>query len=320
MLILSSNFTLMEKLEEIRERIRNREPLTQETIEDIKKNLYSGEGMNLAKGNLLFDIKEYVVKNKLKAPAQFKTLFVDSITKLLLEDKNSPGRIDKEEAQWLRARIQYNNDYDSYEQSLVENIRKKSINFPKILEHKSKHTRTFENILYSARYLSILAVIGSIISSIALFLRGGMVIFESIRHFFIDLSQGKVSPNYEVMFEELVSSVDIFLFALVLIIFGVGVYELFITKIDPIERKNDTRPSWLRITSVDDLKSSLGKVILMVLIVAFFKHTLELSKDQWQPITLLYLSIGILLIAAALYLTHKSGKESEDECEEDENN
>lgn len=310
----------MERIENFRDKARRQEAFTPEDIDTLRTLLNADGGMDLAKANLLFDIKENLIKNKgVKIPATFKSLFVDSITKYLLEDKLSPGRIDKEEAQWLRARIQYNSEYDSYDESLINNIRKKSINFPKILEHKSRRTQLFEKVLYSSRYLSLLAVVGSIVSSVALFLRGCMVIFESIRHFFIDLTAGKVDPNYEKMFEELVSSVDIFLFALVLVIFGVGVYELFISKIDPVERENDTRPSWLRIASVDDLKSSLGKVILMVLIVAFFKHTLELSKDQWGPITLLYLSIGILLIAAALYLTHKSGKEGE-EAEEKESN
>lgn len=305
---------MRQKLEELREKARRREAFTPEDVENLRVLVNEGNGVDLAKANLLFDIKENLVKNKsAKIPSAFKSVFVDAITRYLLEDRQSPGRIDKDEAQWLRARIQYNSEYDTYDEALVENVRKKSINFPKILEHKSRRTRAFENILYSSRYLSLLAVIGSIISSVALFLRGCMVIFESIRHFFIDLSKGTVNPNYEKMFEELVSSVDIFLFALVLIIFGVGVYELFITKIDPVERENDTRPSWLRITSVDDLKSSLGKVILMVLIVAFFKHTLELSKAQWDPTTLLYLSIGILLIAAALYLTHKSGSGHEEE-------
>ena len=303
----------MYKLDEFRYKVLHQDSLSQEDVDTLKSLLYDSEGMTLAKGNTLFEIKEHI---KGKAPASFKRLFVDAITKLMLEDETSPGKLDKEEAQWLRAKIQFVGEYDSYDRALVENIRRKSINFPKILEHKSKHTRTFENVLYASRYLSILAVIGSLVSSIALFLRGGMVVYESIRGFFIDLVEGKVNPSYEKMFEELVSSVDIFLFALVLIIFGVGVYELFITKIDPVERENDTRPSWLRISSVDDLKSSLGKVILMVLIVSFFKHTLELSKDQWSPTTLLYLSIGILLISGALYLTHKSGKEGE-ECEDE---
>ena len=305
----------MDKIDELRYKAIHEESLTQEDVEKLRSLLYGDGGMTLTKGNSLFEIKEHV---KGKAPASFKRLFVDAITKLMLEDEVSPGRIDREEAQWLRAKIQFVGEYDSYDRALIENIRRKSINFPKILEQKSPQTRTFEKVLYSSRYLSILAVIGSLVSSIALFLRGGMVVYESIREFCIDMVEGKVNPSYEKMFEELVSSVDIFLFALVLIIFGVGVYELFITKIDPVERENDTRPSWLRISSVDDLKSSLGKVILMVLIVSFFKHTLELTKDQWSPTTLLYLSIGILLISGALYLTHKSGKEGEDEEEGNE--
>ena len=300
----------MDRLEELRDDIIRQNSFTQEDVDALAELIRADGGMDLKKANILFEIKEHV---KGKAPASFRKLFVNSITKFLLEDEDSPGKIDRDEAQWLRARIQYMGEFDSYDRALTENLRRRSINFPKILEQKSRHTRTFEKMLYASRYLSILAVIGSIVSSVALFIRGGMVIFESIRSFFISLSAGEVDPNYEKMFEELVSSVDIFLFALVLIIFGVGVYEMFITKIDPVERENDTRPSWLKIGSVDDLKSSLGKVILMVLIVAFFKHTLELSKDQWGPTTLLYLSIGILLIAGALYLTHKSGKEGEEE-------
>lgn len=293
------------------------EELTAQDVDEIKEAIKSS-GTNMHVCNLLFEIKEYALKGK-KIDPRFKKIFVDAICKYLLEDPESPGKIDNSEAQWLRARIQYNSDYDSYDRAVVETLRKKSINFPKILEQKSRQARIFENVLYSSRYLSLLAVIGSLISALALFLRGGMVVYESIAGFFKDLANGAVNPSYEKMFEELVSSVDIFLFALVLIIFGVGVYELFITKIDPIERQHDTRPSWLRISSVDDLKSSLGKVILMVLIVSFFKHTLELSNQQWDPTTLLYLSIGILLIAAALYLTHKSGHEGGNEDNDEVN-
>lgn len=307
----------MTALDELKETIIKQGHITAEQVDQLKGLLFSGEGMTMVKANILFEIKEYVAKSK--NPASFKKLFIDAISKFLLEDPDSPGKIDVEEARWLRARIQFMGEYDSYDRALVENLRRKSINFPKILEQKSKRARFFENILYSSRYLSIFAVIGSLVSAVALFLRGGMVVFESIREFFIQLAEHKVDPNYEKMFEELVSSVDIFLFALVLVIFAVGVYELFITKIDPVERENDARPSWLKISSVDDLKSSLGKVILMVLIVSFFKHTLELTKSQWEPLTLLYLSIGILLIAAALYLTHKSGgHESEEESSKEE--
>ena len=70
-----------------------------------------------------------------------------------------------------------------------------------------------------------------------------------------------LSSTDEHLIDELlakfVESVDLYLFAMVLIIFGMGIYELFINKIDPVERKTDSRPTWLQISSIDDLKQSV---------------------------------------------------------------
>ena len=66
----------------------------------------------------------------------------------------------------------------------------------------------------------------------------------------------------------------------------------------------DGCPSWMRISNVDDLKSSLGKVILMVLIVTFFKHSIEVEYGSVND--LLKLGVGIVLIALALFITNKS--------------
>lgn len=306
----------MADLRELRKKVARDGKITAQEVNELRYYLLDQGSMNLEEANILFELKDYAVKGHIDH--SFKKLFVDAITSFLLEDDETPGEIDESEAKWLRAKIQYNGTFDDYDSALINNLKKKSINFPKVLQYKSKAARAFENLLYCSRYLSILAVIGSVISSVALFIRGGIVIYDSIAEFIKELGEGKVNPNYEHMFESLVSSVDIFLFALVLIIFGVGVYELFINKIDPVERQSDTRPSWLRISSVDDLKSSLGKVILMVLIVSFFKHILELTKEQWGPLTLLYLAIGILLISAALYLTHKSHSDHSEEEESKE--
>lgn len=300
-------------IKELRARILEDGFISKEEVIELNHLLKEEENINLEMGNLLFDLKDHAAKGKIHP--SFKKVFIDAVTALLLEDETSVGLIDEEEAKWLRAKIQYNGKFDAYDRALIENLKKKSMNFPKILQYKSRGARFFENVLYSSRYLSLLAVIGALLSSIALFIRGAMIVYHSI-YTFIDNTRNHIEQSYEVLFEELVSSVDVFLFALVLIIFGVGVYELFINKIDPVERQNDTRPSWLRISSVDDLKSSLGKVILMVLIVSFFKHTLEITKSEWSPTALLYLSIGILLISAALYLTHKSHGENESESHE----
>ena len=60
----------------------------------------------------------------------------------------------------------------------------------------------------------------------------------------------------------------------------------------------------MQVSNVDDLKASLGKVILMVLIVTFFKYSIEVEYGNVND--LLKLGVGIILIAGALFITNKS--------------
>lgn len=286
------------KLSEARREVLSDGKVDLKDVELLRSVLNLNEGLDQLKADFLIDLKNSVSHDKLTP--EFKHLFVDAITAYLMNDEKSPGEIDDEEAKWLRGKIQATGRTDDYDKALLDNLRNRSINFPKILQYKSFKARQFEQLLYGSRYLSIIAVVGALVSAIILFIQGIVIIFNGLVNYFMNPME-----NYEVLFEKLVSSVDVFLFALALMIFGVGVYELFVSKIDIVQKNNDNRPSWLQTPTLDDLKTSLGKVILMVLIVSFFKHVLEISSEMWNPQALLYLSIGILLIAGALYLTHK---------------
>lgn len=274
--------------------------LSAQDVASLRKELFADGGMTKEKGDFLFEFKDFLSKDKITP--EFRDLFVDALSALLLEDEDSPGEIDEAEAKWLRARIQLKGYQDRIDHQLLENIRAKSINFPEILNFKSKASRMFENVLYVSRYLTLFAVVGSLLSALALFIRGSVVVVYGLVDFYKTFSLGS-AEEYDKLLAAFVSSVDIFLFAMVLIIFGMGIYELFINKIDPVERKADSRPSWLQIRSIDELKSSLGKVILMVLIVSFFKHSLDVSYTTTSD--LLYLSVGILLVALSLYIANK---------------
>ena len=260
--------------------------------------------MTFDKADVLFRIKQL---RHIQLCDEYKDFFVDKIASFLLGNGKSPDEIDNEEGKWLRGKIinrdQYDNALLDELEDRLDNIDRK---LPGYLKKNNYLIQKFENILYYSRYFAFIAVIGAILSSFILFIQGFGLIIKGLVGFFEDPYE-----KYEILFEKLVSSVDVFLFALVLIIFGVGVYELFIANVDPENKPAESRPTWLKISSDDDLKSSLGKVILMVLIVSFFKHVLEITAEMWSPLALLYLAIGILLIAGALYLTHKSNMEGE---------
>lgn len=294
----------MEKLKELKKTVVADGHLSEKDVELLRETLFNDEGMTREKANFIFNLKDIISKEHLTN--DFKELFVEAISIFLLEDEESPGEIDDSEAKWLRAKIQTKGYQDSVDILLLENLRKKSINYPEILNFKGKMARKFESLLFYSRYLSIFAVIGSLLSACALFVRGSEVVIRGLVDFF-KTNGFKYHGEYEKLIEAFVSSVDIYLFAMVLIIFGMGVYELFINKIDPVEKKVDSRPSWLQISSIDELKSSLGKVILMVLIVSFFKHSLDI--EYHSATDLLLLATGILLLAGALFIANYHHKE-----------
>lgn len=287
----------MEKLNLLKKRLIADGVLGDEDVAELREAVFA-DGMTIEKGDFLYSLKDMMSKNHVSP--QFKELFVDALSSLLLDDEDSPGEIDEHEAKWLRAKIQNSARHDEYDRALLKTLRARSINFPSILNYKSAVTRNFEKGLYFTRYLTLLAVFGSLISAVALFIKGTIIVIDALGEFLTNIA----SPHYEHMLEMFVSSVDVFLFAMVLVIFGVGIYELFITKIDPVLQKVDGRPSWMHISNVDDLKSALGKVILMVLIVTFFKHSIEV--DYGSVNDLLKLGVGIVLIALSLFITAKS--------------
>lgn len=286
----------MTDLYELKKRLIADGELSSSDVAELREAIYEG-GVDTEKGDFLFALKNNITKGH--SSTDFKELFVDAISSLLLDDEDSPGEISESEAKWLRAKIQ-NVEIDDYDRALLKNLKERSINFPSILNYKNAVTRRFERCLYFTRYLTLLAVFGSLFSAIALFIKGTVIVVDALYDFVVNIA----SPDYENMLEKFVSSVDVFLFAMVLVIFGVGIYELFITKIDPVLQKVDGRPSWMQISNVDDLKSSLGKVILMVLIVTFFKHSIEVEYGSVND--LLKLGVGIVLIALALFITNKS--------------
>jgi uncharacterized membrane protein YqhA len=166
----------------------------------------------------------------------------------------------------------------------------------------------FETFLFNMRFATLLAVLGSLASAVVMFIKGTLQIVNALYIFFGQVRS--FSPGHEEgpdsLVAHLVASVDNYLFATVLLIFSMGLYELFISKIDPASRKADSPPNWLKVDSLDDLKASLGKVILMILIVSFFEHSLGVKYET--AFDLLHLGVGIVLISGALYLTHSAHK------------
>lgn len=164
--------------------------------------------------------------------------------------------------------------------------------------------RFFESFLWNSRFVVLLAVISSLVGSILLFFLATFDMAGLIKMFIEHVFLGHEHVNFHTeVVGHVIQAVDDFLLATVLIIFSLGLYELFISKIDIAHEQGASNV--LIINTLDDLKDRLGKVVLMILVVVFFKNVLHVTFDN--PLNILYMGAGIMLVALALYLTHKSG-------------
>ena len=157
----------------------------------------------------------------------------------------------------------------------------------------------FENLLWKTRWLVLIAVISSLVSAFIIFLVGLYEIFHLVASFIFNISYEKF---YAKLLSVVIASVDLFLIGTFLLVFALGLYELFISKIDPAEN-DPLGERVLVIRNLEDLKEKLGRLVIMVLIVSFFKQVLHMEFKN--PLETLYIALGVLLIALGLYFTHK---------------
>ena len=174
--------------------------------------------------------------------------------------------------------------------------------------------RVFESLLWNSRYAVLLAVISSIAASLAVFWVVSVDVYYAVVHLFgyadPSLTEDARKALRDGTVTHVVEVVDGYLLAAVMLIFGMGLYELFISDIGAAHGSRSSSKI-LIIETLDDLKTKLAKVILMILIVRLFEYAVKLRPENL--IELSYLAGSIALVGLALYLTHASeGRTGED--------
>jgi uncharacterized membrane protein YqhA len=125
-------------------------------------------------------------------------------------------------------------------------------------------------------------VIGLLVSSCLIFFVGaietGNLVVLMVKHV-IGHGLHFDSAIYNKIIVHIIMTVDDFLLGTVLLIFGLGTYDLFISRIEIAEEtaqsSNIRRPDWLKFKSLEELKSILGKVVLMILTINFLKFVVN---------------------------------------------
>jgi uncharacterized membrane protein YqhA len=169
----------------------------------------------------------------------------------------------------------------------------------KSADEQPVYERAFESALWSSRLIVLLAVVFGTISAMLLFISGSVEIVSSVSH---SVSLSHMEVNYTTLLTGIIGGVDLYLIGMVLLIFSFGIYELSISKID-IARSSESYHTLLEISSLDDLKNKIIKVIIMVLIVSFFQRILSMTFTN--SMDMLFMAVSIAVICIGVYYLQK---------------
>jgi uncharacterized membrane protein YqhA len=153
--------------------------------------------------------------------------------------------------------------------------------------------RDFERGLSLARLTVVLPVVVLVLSGVGAYVYGTAIAVHSV----VDIAH---HPFYEHNLRLFLVEIDLFLIGATLIIAAIGLYELFVARIDPANSRRPM-PDWLVINDLNDLKARVISMIILVSAVSFADVLLEFGDDTLK---VLYLAagVGIFIVALTIYL------------------
>lgn len=121
----------MKTLEELKKNLLADGVIDAGEVKELEKVLYADGVIDNDEADFLFELNN-AVSGKDNAP-EWKEFFVKAITSFVLDDEQSNGEIDNDEAKYLYNQIKGDGQIDDIEKALLENIKAKSKNFPALL-------------------------------------------------------------------------------------------------------------------------------------------------------------------------------------------
>ncbi|MBI4672321.1 MAG: YqhA family protein [Chloroflexi bacterium] len=149
-----------------------------------------------------------------------------------------------------------------------------------------------DRLLTRTRYIILIGVFGLLIASLAAFFISVAETFNLVWHIVSHLAD----PNLEIEEVQFIKLVDGFLVATGLLIFGLGLYEIFIRQLD--------LPNALKFTTIGQLKSSLANIIILTLAVSF----LTFVQEREDARTVLLKGVGVAAVIVVLVFFARGGE------------
>lgn len=152
----------------------------------------------------------------------------------------------------------------------------------------------FEPIFFELRYLLLIPVLVSFVGSFVMFFIGTYNTYNAISAI---VYQGNFGEKAVIL--PIIKALDAFLIGIILVIFSFGIYDFFISVLEPADHAG-VRPDWFKFESTGELKNKLIEVVLVILSIKFFEQIIGNTDQLDEPILYLIIPTGAAILAISL--------------------
>jgi len=153
----------------------------------------------------------------------------------------------------------------------------------------------FEPTFFQLRYTILVPVIVGFVGSIVMFTVGSFHITKASSALILEQ---KLGSSTEVTLP-IIKALDAFLVGIILVIFSFGIYDFFISELDPADRAS-IRPDWFKFESTGELKNKLIEVVLVILAIKFFEQMVAHVDSITTIERFLVIPVGAAILAVSL--------------------
>ncbi|XP_040998687.1 uncharacterized protein LOC121244603 [Juglans microcarpa x Juglans regia] len=167
-----------------------------------------------------------------------------------------------------------------------------------------------ERAIIDCRFFTLFAVVGSLFGSVLCFLEGCFTILESYLQYFHSFSD---KSNQEHVMQLLIEAIDMFLVGTAMLMFGMGLYVIFVgnktmTRKGPLLSGSNlfglfymkTLPAWVEMQSVSQAKSKIGHAVIMILQVGVLQKLKNIPLVS--GVDLACFAGAVLISSASIFL------------------
>jgi uncharacterized membrane protein YqhA len=152
----------------------------------------------------------------------------------------------------------------------------------------------FEPPFFKLRFVLIVPVLISLVGAIMMFIVGANQIYKAGTAILINQNFSNPAVTLPV-----IKALDAFLIGIILIIFSFGIYDFFVSILEPAHHAG-VRPDWFKFDSTGELKTKLVELVLVILAILFFEQIIASVGDFEDPVLYLIIPTGAAILAVSI--------------------